>query len=332
MNLFITKRLYFSCAHLSTPHPLSTQTILVDQSVTQGFGSNFHLFVTAGGFVNPITGMILSLTEFKKLLLPILEQKYDHHYLSNFNTLTKISESLMADFESVIPSSLTLDQVMIKDEIQEGAISSKNSSRSLLLLGDKNQILVEDQFQLLIQDVAKLNEIVSAVENNRPWDQVASIINEYPGVRLRIQVNPTEFITILPNTIRLEFDYWFSYPHQISNHVLSDEENAKTFGRCINFHGHNFRLRILLEDQTGARAEARSKWNRRLLLELNKIAKSFQNHFIGKLGTCENLLSETIAPPLLNEIPELRAIQLRETENNFITLKVNNNDEISYFN
>ena len=38
--------------------------------------------------------------------------------------------------------------------------------------------------------------------------------------------------------------YHFSAAHQLANPALSDEENARIYGRCFRQHGHNYGLEV----------------------------------------------------------------------------------------
>lgn len=47
----------------------------------------------------------------------------------------------------------------------------------------------------------------------------------------------------------------FNAAHQLRNPSLSDDENRRLFGKCVNLHGHNYALDVVvagkIDDETG---------------------------------------------------------------------------------
>ena len=46
------------------------------------------------------------------------------------------------------------------------------------------------------------------------------------------------------STFAVTRSYHFSAAHQLANPALSDEENARVYGRCFRPHGHNYGLEV----------------------------------------------------------------------------------------
>jgi 6-pyruvoyltetrahydropterin/6-carboxytetrahydropterin synthase len=49
-----------------------------------------------------------------------------------------------------------------------------------------------------------------------------------------------------PLTVRVSRRESFNAAHQLSNPALSDEENRRLFGKCVNLHGHNYGLDVVV--------------------------------------------------------------------------------------
>jgi len=124
----------------------------------------------------------------------------------------------------------------------------------------------------------------------------------------------------------------FSAAHRLFKPGLSDEENAKIYGKCSNpnWHGHNYDLEVVvcgkLNPETG------------FVIDLNVLKKIIREHVINKVDhknlnldtdfmkgiipSAENI-AVAIWNQLENKIPsgKLYSVKLYETENNYFEYK-----------
>lgn len=49
-----------------------------------------------------------------------------------------------------------------------------------------------------------------------------------------------------PATVLVSRRETFNAAHQLRNPLLSDEENRRLFGKCVNMHGHNYALDVVV--------------------------------------------------------------------------------------
>lgn len=118
----------------------------------------------------------------------------------------------------------------------------------------------------------------------------------------------------------------FNAAHQLRNPILSDEENRGLFGKCVNLHGHNYVLDVVvagkIDDATG------------YVLDLKRLSDIMCQQIIqhvdhrnlntdvpwleGLIPTAENL-AVTFWDRLQHELPEglLRSVRVSETEKNW---------------
>jgi 6-pyruvoyltetrahydropterin/6-carboxytetrahydropterin synthase len=118
----------------------------------------------------------------------------------------------------------------------------------------------------------------------------------------------------------------FNAAHQLANPCLSDDENRRLFGKCVNLHGHNYALDVVvsgkIDDSSG------------YVLDLKRLADVMNQHIIqhvdhrnlntdvpwlkGHITTAENL-AVIFWERLKGELPEgsLRSIRIWETDKNW---------------
>ena len=331
MSVSITKRFYFSCAHQYPGHPVITQNSFVNSINQTRFGSNFELFVSVSGKVNPDSGMVLPLAQLKQLILPIIDQDFDHHYLSYATSIAHISSALFRQISDTIPQQLALRQILLMNEAGEGALTCKSNTHSILALGERQEVKISDPGQAFTENIDSVIQFEGALQSESFFANCDALLNRFPTISLTVQLKPTIAAVLTKDRNSLIFDYWFSFPHQVNNAMLTDNDNQSLFGRCINCHGHNFRLRVTITEAQWADEDVRSDWHNKLNSALTEIAHTFESAFVGQLGTCEHLLQSTLGLCLLKKFPEITELQLRETENNFITQEFHPNDHLSHF-
>jgi 6-pyruvoyltetrahydropterin/6-carboxytetrahydropterin synthase len=118
----------------------------------------------------------------------------------------------------------------------------------------------------------------------------------------------------------------FNAAHQLRNPRLSDDENRDLFGKCVNLHGHNYVLDVVvagkIDDATG------------YVLDLKRLSDIMREQIIqhvdhrnlntdvpwldGLIPTAENL-AVTFWERLQRELPQglLRSVRVTETDKNW---------------
>jgi 6-pyruvoyltetrahydropterin/6-carboxytetrahydropterin synthase len=118
----------------------------------------------------------------------------------------------------------------------------------------------------------------------------------------------------------------FNAAHQLRNPRLSDDENLRLFGKCVNLHGHNYVLDVVvagkIDDASG------------YVLDLKRLSDVMCQQIIqhvdhrnlntdvpwleGLITTAENL-AVTFWGRLQHELPEgvLRSVRVSETDKNW---------------
>jgi 6-pyruvoyltetrahydropterin/6-carboxytetrahydropterin synthase len=118
----------------------------------------------------------------------------------------------------------------------------------------------------------------------------------------------------------------FNAAHQLRNPRLSDDENRRLFGKCVNIHGHNYALDVVvagkIDDASG------------YVLDLKQLSDVMHQQIIqhvdhrnlntdvpwleGLVPTAENL-AVTFWERLKRELPEgsLRSVRVSETDKNW---------------
>ena len=118
----------------------------------------------------------------------------------------------------------------------------------------------------------------------------------------------------------------FSAAHQLHDPGLSDEENARLFGKCVNLHGHNYVLEVVVAGQIDQ--------DTGYVLDLKELSHVICRQVIGdvdhrnlntdvpwlkgRIPTAENL-AQAFWERLQPELPDglLRCVRLWETDKNW---------------
>ncbi len=129
-----------------------------------------------------------------------------------------------------------------------------------------------------------------------------------------------------PLTVLVSRRETFNAAHQLRNPSLSDDENRRLFGRCVNLHGHNYVLDVVIagkiDDASG------------YVLDLKQLSVVICEQIItdvdhrnlntdvpwlkGLIPTAENL-AVAFWDRLQSELPEgsLRSVRVGETDKNW---------------
>ena len=133
-------------------------------------------------------------------------------------------------------------------------------------------------------------------------------------------------------TVRLTKRVQFSAGHRLFNPELSDEENARLYGKCSSpgGHGHNYTLEVTVEDEVDARtgmvvnfAELKETIRREVLARFDhKNLNTEVDALRGLVPTAENIavavwkcLEPNVAPTRLVEV------RVAETDTNIATYR-----------
>lgn len=118
----------------------------------------------------------------------------------------------------------------------------------------------------------------------------------------------------------------FSAAHQLRDPSLSDDENQRLFGKCVNLHGHNYVLEVAVggkaDPATGYVADLKqlSMLIRREIIEHvdHRNLNADVAWLAGRIPTTENLAVafwERLAPHF-RDGSTLRSVKIWETEKN----------------
>jgi 6-pyruvoyltetrahydropterin/6-carboxytetrahydropterin synthase len=118
----------------------------------------------------------------------------------------------------------------------------------------------------------------------------------------------------------------FNAAHQLYNPDLPDDENRRLFGKCVNLHGHNYTLEVVVAGEVDRVTG--------YVLDLKVLSSLIKTHVIrdvdhhnlntdvpwlkGVIPTSENL-AQAIWDRLCPELPAglLRAVRIWETDKNW---------------
>jgi len=131
---------------------------------------------------------------------------------------------------------------------------------------------------------------------------------------------------ISPATALVSRRETFNAAHQLRNPLLSDDENRRMFGKCVNLHGHNYTLDVVvagkIDDASG------------YVMDLKRLSEVIYQQIIrdvdhrnlntdvpwleGLIPTAENL-AVAFWERLQRERPEglLRSVRVSETDKNW---------------
>ena len=118
----------------------------------------------------------------------------------------------------------------------------------------------------------------------------------------------------------------FNAAHQLVDPGLSDEENRRLFGKCVNLHGHNYVLEVVVagevDDASGYVLDLKllsDVMNRQVIQDVDHRNLNTDVPWLsGRIPTAENLALafwERLQP----ELPEglLRSVRVQETDKNW---------------
>jgi 6-pyruvoyltetrahydropterin/6-carboxytetrahydropterin synthase len=130
-----------------------------------------------------------------------------------------------------------------------------------------------------------------------------------------------------PTTLLVGRRETFNAAHQLRNPLLSDDENRRIFGKCVNLHGHNYAIDVVvagkIDDVSG------------YVLDLKRLSEVINQQIIrdvdhrnlntdvpwleGLIPTAENLAA-TFWERLEHELPagSLRSVRVSETDKNWV--------------
>jgi 6-pyruvoyltetrahydropterin/6-carboxytetrahydropterin synthase len=129
-----------------------------------------------------------------------------------------------------------------------------------------------------------------------------------------------------PLTVSVSRRESFNAAHQLFDPALSDDENRRLFGKCVNLHGHNYVLDVVvageIDDATGYVWDLKQLsdvMRRQIIEEVDHRNLNTDVPWLkGCIPTAENLALafwERLQP----ELPEglLRSIRVSETDKNW---------------
>lgn len=120
----------------------------------------------------------------------------------------------------------------------------------------------------------------------------------------------------------------FSSSHRLNNPLLSEKENLETYGKCNNFHGHNYYLEVTLSGTPDAKSGyvMDLKLLKQIIHEeiLSKVDHKFLNEvdiFKNTIPTTENMAMKfwkLLEKRVKRRNVKLYSIKLYETDKNFV--------------
>jgi 6-pyruvoyltetrahydropterin/6-carboxytetrahydropterin synthase len=120
----------------------------------------------------------------------------------------------------------------------------------------------------------------------------------------------------------------FSSSHKLENTKLSNKKNDELFGKCSNFHGHNYYIEVTLAGTPDP--ESNYVMDLKLLKKIihdeiiSKVDHKFLNEiemFQGIIPTTENMAIkfwEALKDKVKRDNVKLYSIKLYETEKNYV--------------
>ena len=123
----------------------------------------------------------------------------------------------------------------------------------------------------------------------------------------------------------------FSAAHKLHNPDLSDEKNQGIYGKCNNFHGHNYYLEVTLKgepDKESGYVMDLKKLKKIIHTEIiDKVDHMFLNDvemFEGVVPTTERMAMvfwKVLADKVKSDNAELHSVKLFETDKNYVEYK-----------
>jgi 6-pyruvoyltetrahydropterin/6-carboxytetrahydropterin synthase len=118
----------------------------------------------------------------------------------------------------------------------------------------------------------------------------------------------------------------FNAAHQLRDPALSDEENRRLFGKCVNLHGHNYVLEVVvagkIDDASGYVWDLKELSDLVCRLIIDDVDHRNLNTDVpwlaGRIPTAENL-ALAFWERLQSELPGglLRSVRVSETDKNW---------------
>jgi len=129
-----------------------------------------------------------------------------------------------------------------------------------------------------------------------------------------------------PLTVSVSRRESFNAAHQLCDPALSDDENRRLFGKCVNLHGHNYVLDVVvageIDDATGYIWDLKQLsdvMRRQVIHEVDHRNLNTDVPWLkGRIPTAENL-ALAFWERLQAELPEglLRSVRVSETDKNW---------------
>ena len=129
-----------------------------------------------------------------------------------------------------------------------------------------------------------------------------------------------------PLTVSVSRRESFNAAHQLCDPALSDDENRRLFGKCVNLHGHNYVLDVVvageIDDATGYVWDLKQLsdvMRRQIIQEVDHRNLNTDVPWLkGRIPTAENL-ALAFWERLQAELPEglLRSVRVSETDKNW---------------
>ena len=129
-----------------------------------------------------------------------------------------------------------------------------------------------------------------------------------------------------PPTVLVSRRETFNAAHQLRDPALSEDENRRLFGKCVNLHGHNYVLDVVvagkIDDSSGYVWDLKELSDIMCRLIIDDVDHCNLNTDVpwlaGRIPTAENLALafwERLAPELPGGL--LRSVRVSETEKNW---------------
>ena len=129
-----------------------------------------------------------------------------------------------------------------------------------------------------------------------------------------------------PLTVSVSRRESFNAAHQLCDPALSDDENRRLFGKCVNLHGHNYFLDVVvvgeIDDATGYVWDLKQLsdvMRRQIIQEVDHRNLNTDVPWLkGRIPTAENLALafwERLQPELTEGL--LRSVRVSETDKNW---------------
>lgn len=331
----ISKRFEFAAAHKYWDDSISEEENLlrygIDAKGKYGHGHNFIVYVSLSGHVNPDTGMIEELSNIKYDLEKAVFNVVDHRFLNGlkeFEDMLPTPENIVKvlfELCSYVYTNRTLDvsSVELIESPAHKAIRTKNSTTSIIRLEGVQVSLISKEKkndgrhinQETIKTLSSLRKTSSSLqyllaEANKKYN-VLSVKKEYDTYEEEVSQSST-FIHI-HKILRAT--------HCLQNPKLSESDNDDIFGRCQFVHGHDFDIRISLENSDLTPEQAKEKLSDCLEPWQYKSLNEEVPELAGKLCSCETIIFILKENFLKTFGSSLKKIVLQETPNNRFELR-----------